>query len=267
MAPEARMERLGPWVVRCSSDAAGESCVRLLCFPHAGGSASAYVPLARLLGAEIEVLAVQLPGREQRVRERLCTRAAPLIEAMVDAVPGGVGPPYAVLGHSLGALLAFAYVGALRARGLPLPIRLFVSGCRPPQVLARQRGALDLSDDGLLTMLRRHALAPPEVLKEPEFLAMLLPILRADLMVYNDCGFETSPPVSCPITAMGGAEDDDVAPEVLPMWGAYTTAGIETRIYPGSHFFIRSAAHAVAADSVRTLLTDVLDRTVHLNAY
>src|SRR6059058_3650797 len=84
-----------------------DSGVRLICFPHAGGSASAYVPLARALAPEVEVLAVQYPGRQDRRHEPPIEDVNRLADLAADVLPTDSARPYALFGHSMGALVAY----------------------------------------------------------------------------------------------------------------------------------------------------------------
>ncbi|MGH6679076.1 MAG: thioesterase II family protein, partial [Bradyrhizobium sp.] len=112
--------------------ARAHAAIQLVAFPHAGGGATAFYPLAGLLPEAIELRAVQLPGRETRLGEAPFTRLPPLIDALADALGDSLRVPYALFGHSLGALIAFELAREFRRRRLPLPRTLIVSGRRAP---------------------------------------------------------------------------------------------------------------------------------------
>ena len=124
---------LPPWLVRPIHRP--DAAMRLICLPHAGGGASSFHPLAALLPRDIEMLTVQLPGRESRLSEPPFRRMAPLVDALTDAIaPLLDDKPYALFGHSMGALIAYELGRAFERERLPLPRTTIVSGRRAPSV-------------------------------------------------------------------------------------------------------------------------------------
>jgi medium-chain acyl-[acyl-carrier-protein] hydrolase len=218
--------------------------LRLLCFPHAGGGASSFRAWAGLLPAEIEVCAVQPPGREERIREAPIASLPLLIDALVEHTAAVRAAPYALFGHSLGALVAFELARALRRRGQALPLHLFVSGSPAPHL--RDTDPLVAGDDAeLLARLRRHRGTPTEILEHPELMELILPTLRADLALLEVYRYANEPPLELPITAFGGHDDPDVSEAALRAWREHTRGRFAYSGFPGGHFFVRSARAAV----------------------
>jgi surfactin synthase thioesterase subunit len=91
--------------------------VGLFYLPHAGGSATAYHAWPADLPDDVEVAAVQLPGRTYRIKEDPFFRMDPLIEALIAALEPYLDRPFVMLGHSLGALTAFEVVRRLQIDG------------------------------------------------------------------------------------------------------------------------------------------------------
>ena len=232
--------------------------LRLFCFPYAGVGASAYRTWAALVPETVEVRAVQLPGRESRLREA-CATAMP---ALVEDVTAGIQPlldrPFALFGHSLGALLAFET--ARRLAGVPGagPAHLFASGRRAPHLPARSRPIADLEPGAFLEEIRRrYDGVPRQILEEPDLLALLLPALRADITLIESYRYEAVAPLECPITVYGGVDDIEARHDELSAWRVHTRSSFALRMFPGSHFFIRSFGAAVTSD-----LSGVLRRLV-----
>src|SRR5689334_14765630 len=96
---------------------------RLFCIPHVGGTAAAFRGWANAL-PDMEVRPVQVPGREKRLREKPFSQLLPLVQAMAEALP--CDKPFAVFGHSMGALLTFELARELRRKGRPGPFHLFL---------------------------------------------------------------------------------------------------------------------------------------------
>lgn len=222
-----------------------EAPVRLVCFPYAGGATAIYTGWAAALGPDVEVAALALPGRERRIGEPPDVE----VERIAAAFASTADRPYALFGHSMGALLAFEVVRRLRRDGAQLPVHLFVSGCpRPDQPRGDDifDGLSKLPDDAMLERLVRGGGLPASVLDEAELLELMLPVYRADFgwLDTYDCGDE--PPVPVPITAFVGSDDASARPEDMAGWAAHTTESFTRHIVSGGHFFLDDNLDAIS---------------------
>lgn len=231
-------DRSSPWVIRPRSNP--RAALRVLCFPFAGGGASVFRTWPAQLPPDVEVLAVEMPGRETRLRDPLIERRSALVTALADAVIPEVQGPVAIYGHSLGALIGFDLVRELRRRSLPGPVHLFVSGRRAPQ-LPEPSPMHQLPEPEFLARLRRLGGISDLVLRDPDLVAYFLPMLRADISLNEIEPYRDEPPLACPITALGGASDERASLAELDAWHAQTSAAFEREIFPGGHFFIQTA--------------------------
>jgi surfactin synthase thioesterase subunit len=235
--------------------------VPLVCFPYAGGGSRSYQSWQHLLPPEMDPLVIQLPGREGRLAvplpEDLATEA---VRAAAELAPL-LGDRFAVFGHSMGALLAFEFVRALRD---PRPACLFVSGSLPPgkRDSAKRYGHLD--DDGLRAEIKEMGGTDLELLDDPEAWALMRPVLRADLAMCDRYQMTPGPRMECPIVAYGSRDDHDVPAAAIAPWGEHTTARFEQRIFPGGHFYFQSIPEAFAMDLGKRLHKLVLDRRAGL---
>jgi len=239
-----------PWLVSPLPNP--RAALRLLCFPYAGGGASVFRTWPTALPADIELLAVELPGRETRFRERPFHRLAPLIAALTDAVTPHLQAPFAIYGHSLGALIGFSFAQELRRRSLAGPMHLFVSGRRAPQ-LPERSPMHQLPEPQFLDQLRRLGGIPDALFQQSDIMEVFSPILRADITVAETGPMEPEPPLACPITALGGLTDEKARVEELDAWQAQTSAAFDREIFPGGHFFLQSARTAFLASLSRRL--------------
>ncbi|RKN05082.1 thioesterase II family protein [Streptomyces radicis] len=216
---------------------------RLYCLPHAGGSASAFRPWLGRLGG-VAVCPVQPPGRETRPDDAPPASMAALCADLADRVIAETDGPYAVFGHSLGALTGFELIRAIRERGGPLPEHLVVSGCSAPQTLTGD--AEGLTDEQVLGLMRGLGGTPESFLDDPRVVRMILPRVRADLAVRNSFRYAPGPPLDVPITAL--AADDDPRADVASVaaWRDQTISRFRLHTYRGGHF-------AVLAQEDRTL--------------
>ena len=214
--------------------------LRLFCIAHAGGGASAFRGWAEGLPPEVEVCPVQLPGRENRFSERPFDRVDPLAAALADAVRPWLDLPWALFGHSNGALIGFELARTLRARGLSGPRHLFPSGRRAPDMPAQGRAISHLPDDEFLADLAELGGMPRELLENSEIMQMLVPVLRADMALHETYEFREEAPLDCPITAYGGLADAKTTREAVEAWGRHTRGPFVVRMFPGGHFFHQS---------------------------
>jgi len=245
----------GAWVSCARPDPAAPW--RLWCLPFAGGGASAWNPWAARLSGVAEIAALRPPGRESRLREAPSTRWRPLVEHLLAEMEPHLGRRYALAGHSLGAMLAFELARLARERGRPAPAALIVSGARAPGTPRREPDLHALPDAEFIEELdRRYQGIPPGVRNEPELLALLLPVMRADLTVFETYEHAAGPALGLPLLALNGENDPHVSRAEALAWGEHTTGRFEAEFFPGGHFFIQSELGAVTA-RVAKFLTQV----------
>jgi surfactin synthase thioesterase subunit len=221
--------------------------LRLFCLPHAGAGASAYRDWVGPLHEHgIAVCPVQLPGRENRFGETPHRSVGSLVDALAAAgLADELDRPYAVFGHSMGAVLAYEWVRSLHRLGGPLPAHLVVSGRIAPQ-LSDPRGRLhDLPDAELVARVTALGGVPAALLAEPELFAFQLPSLRADLAVNETYRHVPGPQLPVPLTALGGTADPKVDEAELREWAACTSARFRSVLLPGGHFFVQESRAAV----------------------
>lgn len=212
--------------------------VRLLCFPYAGGGALAYRHWAASMPETIEVLPVQLPGRERRLREPPYTRLDPLVEAATAGLLPYLDRPFAIFGHSMGALIGLEIARKLRREHQLEPVHLLVSARRAPQLPPDHTGDYKLPHDELIERLREMNGTPAEVLEHPELMELMLPLLRADFELNETYEPTEHPPLECPVTAFGGLEDTEVPKETLEAWSDVSAGPFKLRMFPGDHFYL-----------------------------
>lgn len=209
---------------------------RLFCLPFAGAGASAFREWPAAFGDDVEIVAVQLPGREQRIRER------PVIDpvAVAEVVAGAADRPHAIFGHSMGARVAFEVVRELLRAGGPLPLALYPSGINPPHLPTAGpfAGLSKVSDEELMAGVAEGGGVPDAVLAVPELLSLFLPVLRADLAWVDDYEYTEGAPLPVPVVAFAGESDPVAPPSRMDGWHGHTEAGFTLHTLPGGHFFV-----------------------------
>lgn len=228
--------------------------MRLLCLPHAGAGASVYRAWGRKLPPYVTACPVQPPGRERRRDEPPFTSVHPLAEVLAREVITSVRSPYAILGHSTGALCAFEVIRELRALGGPMPEHLFVAGRPAPQVPVKIHDLAGLSLEEFARLLRDLGGTPEPILADEGLLKRMQPLLVADFSVNERYNYRQSQPLDIPITAFAGQGDAVAQPPQLAAWREQTTAEFTMRMLDGGHFAIFDHAaevHSCIAGSLR----------------
>ncbi|SCL28083.1 Surfactin synthase thioesterase subunit [Micromonospora pallida] len=222
-----------------------EAPVQLFCLPYAGAGASAFRRWRDAIGEDVEVQAVQLPGREVRIAEDPDFTVA----EVTDAIAGQADRPYAIYGHSMGGRLGFDVVRELRRTGRPLPVRLYVGGARAPHVtdVSHFDGLSRVDDEELLRRLRAGGGLPAEILEHRELVELLLPLLRADFGRVDSYRYTPEEPLPVPIVVFSGRTDLAVTRAHSAAWERHTAAGFTLHDIDGGHFFLHDGLADVLA--------------------
>ena len=228
--------------------------LRLFCLPYAGGAASIYRTWPQELPETIDVCPVQIPGREQRLREPAHTRTEPLVEALAEAIEPLLDEmPFVFFGHSMGAMLGFELAHQLRSTVGKTPVHLLASARRAPHLPPEEKCYHKLPEDELKERLLEIEGTPREVLEHEELMALMLPLIRADFELNETYRATDRPPLDLPIDTFGGLTDPEVEKEDLEAWAELTRGAFRLRMFPGGHFFLHAEKASFQAAMVRTL--------------
>jgi surfactin synthase thioesterase subunit len=242
-------------------DAALANAPRLICFPHAGGSASYFYGLSRLLAPDIEVLAVQYPGRQDRIAERSPDSLADLADQLSATLALLTCQRTAFFGHSMGSVLAFEV--ARRAASWPGggPLALFASGYPAPSRI--RGGSIHQRDDaGLIQELRALGGIDEHWLADPDVLATILPPLRADYRLIETHPRTAERLYNVPVAMFTGDTDPHTTLAEAEAWSEATTGPFILKVLVGGHFYLDDHLSTVT-QAIRTVIEDVIDSSVH----
>ncbi len=230
------------WIFRPRPQPAAR--VRWYCFPYAGGAAHAYAPWASLVSQNVEIRAVQLPGRGPRLSEPLFNRLDALLDAIIVALAKEwLEAPFVLFGHSMGGIIVHELAKRLRRSGGPRPLAVAISGRPAPSAeIVREKRLSDVTDDELWTELRRYNGTPDVLLDNPEVKQFFLPIVRADFAMVDHYQPPAETPLDIPLRIAVGLRDPATPPGSEQGWCQETTAKCVIRRYDGDHFFLKSQA-------------------------
>lgn len=224
----------------------------LVCFPHAGGSASAFIPLSEELSAGAEVLIAQYPGRQDRLAEPALADLRQMADQAAQALLPWRDRPTALFGHSMGSLVAYEVALRLERRWGRAPVGLFVSSRAAPSV-SFNRGIHTMDDERLARHLADLSGTPPALLADRELLAAILPSVRADYRAVETYQDRAGYRVGCPISSYCGDKDTGVPRDGLAKWADYTTGQYTSKLFDGGHFYLQPHGPELARAVLRDL--------------
>jgi pyochelin biosynthetic protein PchC len=233
----------GEWIRRYHP-ASGRARTRLVCFPHAGGTASAYYPFSRALPPSVEALCVQYPGREDRRNEDPVRDIQALADDICTALAPWHGDRLALFGHSMGAIVAFEVAWRLQESSGSAPVMLFASGRRAPSVHLEGRVHL-LGDADLVAELKSLSGTAASLFDDAEMMRLVLPSIRSDYQAIETYRCPPGRRLGCPVTAFVGDRDDHVSISDARSWAEHTTGEFGLEVFPGGHFYLNACRQAV----------------------
>ena len=229
--------------------------IRLLCLPFGGSGSSFYLSWVRDLEPDVEVVPIQLPGRENRLDEPPFAEINQLTAEIIPAIQHYSDKPYAIFGHSMGAFLAFELAREMRRKNLSAPKLLLVSAMRAAHLKDIRPPIACLPDGPLMEALReRYALEVSE--ESMELLQLMLPTIRADILCIENYTYKSEPPFDFPIIVFGGELDHAVTPSEIEAWSRHTTVRFKHYQIAGGHFFVNSERDQLVK-LIRNELTDL----------
>lgn len=235
------------------------SSYNLFCFHYAGAGASVFNKWGDYFKSQINVLAIQLPGRENRFNETLIDSVEAIVKHLFDKIIGFISnKPYYFFGHSFGGLISFELANLIQVRKLPMPKSLFISGCRAPHYKHYTKQIHNLEEDDVIAALAEYGGTSTFLLENKELMKLYLPQICADFKACATYQYVDKPPLLCPIRVFGGKEDPDITNQHLQGWSKYTISDFQVHLFKGGHFFLHSEIKQVI-EKITNLLNQDTD--------
>ncbi len=207
----------------------------------------------------VELLAIQPPGRATRIFEPAYSDMNTLISELLKVITSLIDRPYVLFGHSLGSRVAFELMAQCKKIGYRLPQHFIASGSRGPHIPVRKESIHQLPDEEFIAELKELNGTPKEILVNEELMALLLPLLRADFKLADTYSYASDTVFDCPISVLGGKDDIEITYEDLQSWGIYFSQPADVHTLSGDHFFIESNKQLIE-EKVNMIILDVLSK-------
>ena len=236
--------------------------IQLYCFPHGYASATIFRNWVNTFPAEVDVWPVELPGRGDRCSERPIEFTEEMAEKLTQIIGKDLEQPYALFGHSIGALLAYSWTLHLQKMHMPLPQQLIVGAFTAPMLsnpllrmikgqyrfygidaLPNLEAILDPDNVELVETIIDMTMEMPQgfaTAVDRKSTYALLPSMIAALRMADTFDSTKIKPVSVPIVALHGKGDIAVTQDEMQAWEKLTTKPFSIELFSGDHDFINS---------------------------
>ena len=253
---------VNPWLIRGHGDA--DAPLRLICFHSMGVGASLFTRFLVDPQDEYDILAVQTPGRENRIVEPVAENVEQLVDQIVPQLLPLFDRPVVIWGHSFGGIVAAEVIRRLRDRHQREPIHFLVTGTIAPHLVHVWQNRTVILKSVVGDNSPEYLMSLSRYVDDPEFLKSILPNFRRDWPLLKNYRFQPLSPLSCPITAFAARQDEVAYADEIREWSQHTDGGFELIEVDGDHWFlnrnrelITSAIHEIAARSRGTVTGQV----------
>ncbi|CZF83758.1 thioesterase II family protein [Grimontia marina] len=216
-------------------------CLRLFCFPYAGGNASTFLSWSNMIPANVELIAIQPPGRAGRLFEPAFSSMEGLVSSLVDEIKEYLDVPYMMFGHSLGSRVALEVAHQIKAKGFNQPSHFFASGSRSPNLPVSDIPLSKLGDEELIGKLKEMKDEPDPLLENKELMALFLPTLRADLAIADTYSAGADVQLHCELSVLNGQLDTAIQEIDIEGWRDFFSGSMDAKRFSGGHLFVDNA--------------------------
>lgn len=228
-----------PWYLEYKKNP--RAAIRLFCFHHSGGGASIYYSWIKHLSPHIEMIPIQLPGRENRFMEPLTNNLKNILNALNEGFYLYKDKPFFVFGHSLGGLIAFEFIKSIYQHYSLYPRHIIISATKAPHMPFRMKALSPLGNKALKEELKIYNGIDERILNNDELFDLFLPVLKTDFSISERYQYQSmdATRLPCDILHLSGNQDVSVNAEEIQAWRAHTTGKFEHISFSGGHFFIK----------------------------
>ena len=234
---EDDIEVVNNWLIRNKRNPADPK-LRLFCIHPVGAGASMFSHFIYHPPKDTDVMAFQLPGRENRIDEPPYEDIHVLIEDMAEVIKPFLDKPFAVYGHSFGGIVGFELIRYLRNNYGIKPVHFFASGTIAPQLTRKWKERDVISETAVEANSEEKLLSLMTYIDDADFLKKILPVMRKDMPIIMGYPYKEDQIFDFPITAFGAEQDEVVYLDELEQWREQTSSDFYLEVVQGDHWFL-----------------------------
>ncbi|MDQ0195350.1 thioesterase II family protein [Paenibacillus wynnii] len=210
---------------------------RVIFLPHAGGSASYYRDLCMALSSSnIECIAIQYPGRQDRFKEEMIESIEEYADIITEILVGLDDKPTILFGHSMGALIAYNML-ARHETELSFVDLFVASAHHPPKSSEPYIKGDSASDENVIAHLKKLGGFDDRLLSDPTIIEVILPAVENDLQAVSKFHMKSIVKLQVPIVSVIGMHDPTTDIESTSEWAKLTAKEFRIVQLSGGHFY------------------------------
>lgn len=249
---ELGAKELSPWLIRGSSS--GNESKRLICFHSMGVGASLFTHFLLNPPSDTDILAVQLPGRENRSHEVCLQTVDEIVTILLEQLEPYLDKPYVIWGHSFGGITAFELIHRLREQRLPQPYHLKLTATIAPQLIKLWQSREVLKRVLVEENRAQYLISLARYTEDPEFVERILPIMRRDIPLLQNYQYRNPTRLDIPMTCWAAQQDDMVYPDEVAQWQQQTQTNFRLYEVQGDHWFLNSNKNKIETSLKKILV-------------
>ena len=239
------------WLVKFRHNS--KARMRVFYFPYAGGSASAFSGMETNFPGDVDVFAIQAPGREQRFHEQPISSLDLYVSQVIKSISPYLSIPFLFVGYSNGSLIAYEVARRLQCLYGVAPVHLTLAARRAPNLPPLRPAMSGMNYDDMLSELRRYSRVPEEFLQDEKIMSIFIPMLKADFALCDVTSFATTPRLKLDATIFWGKQDEDTSEEGIQAWQDLIDGELNIVQFQGGHFFCYDEEEKFSAELARVV--------------
>lgn len=215
---------------------------RIFCLHPVGTGASIFSYFIFNPPKNTEIIALQMPGRENRLDEEYYyDNMDKLVEDLVQQITPEINGPTIFWGHSWGGVSLYEVIKYLRRNNIKeyKNIKeLIVTGSIAPQLTKPWKDRDSIKETARKDSTIDKIISTVSYIDDENYLRSIIPIMKKDMEMIMTYQYQEEEKLNIPILAFGAKEDDVVLLDELQEWKKQTNDNFQLYEVSGDHWFL-----------------------------